>query len=398
MPRVQENAPGIRPSRSISRGSRISTITTSSLCAALMASAALNVSICALASSISDLMPRWMVWGMASYLSIPSFRDGPEDQTRNDDKYLPHQFLHRAIETFDRDREHALRKQPANDGGRFRIIPVPLRHRIEPHRVRVGARDAFEPDRSGLFIDMLDRAAGDHDFVRAHRGVADEHHLVVVRIFMQHVPGRGAVGKAPAVLLPDTFIEAIVEVEIFHVLEFGLRRGEQFLDLLDVRIHRAADIEEHQHLDRVAPFGAHMHVEITVVGGLLDRGVEVEFVGGAGAGEFAKPPQRDLDVADAEFDVAVEILEFAAVPHLHGAEIAVLLLPDADAFGIVALRAERRSAGGADPFVAALMPALLLLQALAQRLHELVPAQRLDLFLLFTREVFRRELLQAFGC
>src|SRR6202021_1071261 len=139
MPRVQENAPGIRPSRSISRGSRISTITTSSFCAALMASAALNVSICALASSISDLMPRWMVWGMASYLSIPSFRDGPEDQTRNDDKYLPHQFLHRAIETFDRDREHALRKQPANDGGRFRIVPVPLRYRDEPHRVRIGA-------------------------------------------------------------------------------------------------------------------------------------------------------------------------------------------------------------------------------------------------------------------
>src|SRR6202035_4992112 len=64
MPRVQENAPGIRPSRSISRGSRISTITTSSLCAALMESTALTVSICALASSIRDLMPRWMVWGI----------------------------------------------------------------------------------------------------------------------------------------------------------------------------------------------------------------------------------------------------------------------------------------------------------------------------------------------
>src|SRR6185437_1642569 len=44
-----ENAPGMRPSRSISRGSRMSTITTSSLCAAVMASAALTVSISALA-------------------------------------------------------------------------------------------------------------------------------------------------------------------------------------------------------------------------------------------------------------------------------------------------------------------------------------------------------------
>src|SRR3954469_22513951 len=63
---------------------------------------------------------------------------------------LPHQFLHRAFETFDGDREHALRKQPANEGGGFRIVPVPLRHRIEPHRMRIGAGDALEPDRSGL--------------------------------------------------------------------------------------------------------------------------------------------------------------------------------------------------------------------------------------------------------
>ena len=43
------------------------------------------------------------------------------------------------------------------------------------------------------------------------------------------------------------------------------------------------------------------------------------------------------------------------------------------------------------------MPALLLLQALAQRLHELVPAHRLDLLLLFLGEVFFGELLQPFG-
>src|SRR6266446_6674051 len=40
---------------------------------------------------------------------------------------------------------------------------------------------------------------------------------------------------------------------------------------------------------------------------------------------------------------------------------------------------------------------LLFLQALAQRLHELVPAHRLDLLLLFLGEVFLRELLQPFG-
>ena len=82
------------------------------------------------------------------------------------------------------------------------------------------------------------------------------------------------------------------------------------------------------------------------------------------------------------------------VPHLHRAVVAVLLLADPHAFGIVAVRAERRGAGGADPFVAALVAALLLFEALAQGLHELVPAHGLDLLLLFLGEIFLRELLQ----
>jgi hypothetical protein len=48
-----------------------------------MASAALMVSISALAASISALMPVWIVWGMGFSLDIlaPSLRDGPKDQT-----------------------------------------------------------------------------------------------------------------------------------------------------------------------------------------------------------------------------------------------------------------------------------------------------------------------------
>ena len=126
----------------------------------------------------------------------------------------------------------------------------------------------------------------------------------------------------------------------------------------------------------------------------LDGGVEIELVRRAGARELAQAAQRDLDVADAELDIAVEILELALVPDLHRAAVAVLLLADAHAFGIVAVGAERRGAGGADPLVAALVAALLLLEALAQRLHELVPAHGLDLLLLFLGEIFLGELLQ----
>ena len=43
------------------------------------------------------------------------------------------------------------------------------------------------------------------------------------------------------------------------------------------------------------------------------------------------------------------------------------------------------------------MPALLLLEPLAQGFHELVPAHRLDLLLLFFGEVFLGQLLQPLG-
>ena len=148
---------------------------------------------------------------------------------------------------------------------------------------------------------------------------------------------------------------------------------------LDVPVHRAADVEEQQHLHRIVPLRPHQDVEIALVRGALDGAVEIEFVGRTGARELAQPPQRDLDVAGAEFDVVVEVLELALVPHLHGAEIAVAVLADPDAFRVVAVGAERRRAAGADPFVAALVAALLLFQALAQRLEQLVEtAKRLD--------------------
>ena len=132
--------------------------------------------------------------------------------------------------------------------------------------------------------------------------------------------------------------------------------------------------------------------------GALDGAVEIEFVGRAGAGEFSQAAQRDLDVAGAEFDLVVEILELAFVPHFDRAEIAVGVLADAHAFRIVAVGAIGRSARRADPFRAALVAALLLGQPLLQRLEQFFqPAHGLDLLLFFLGEIFLRELLQPLG-
>src|SRR5262249_33393914 len=70
---------------------------------------------------------------------------------------------------------------------------------------------------------------------------------------------------------------------------------------------------------------------------------------------------------------------------------------DAHAFRIVAVRAERRGAGGADPLLAAWVPPFFLPQALAKKLEQLVqPADRLDLLLLLFCKIFLGELLEPF--
>ena len=132
-------------------------------------------------------------------------------------------------------------------------------------------------------------------------------------------------------------------------------------------IHRPADVEEQQQLDRIVPLGPHLDVEPAAPRGAVDRAVEVELLGRAFAGEAAQAAQRDLDVARAELALAVEVAELALLPHLDRA--AVPARPaDPHAFGVVAAMAERRGAAGADPFVAALVPPLLLGQPVLQRL------------------------------
>src|SRR6266446_10584414 len=93
--------------------------------------------------------------------------------------------------------------------------------------------------------------------------------------------------------------------------------------------------------------------------GCLDGAGKVEFLGRAGAREFAQAPQCELDGAGAEFDLVVKILELAPVPHLDGALVAARVLADAHALRIIAVSTIRRGPGGADPCAAALVAAFL---------------------------------------
>ncbi len=74
---------------------------------------------------------------------------------------------------------------------------------------------------------------------------------------------------------------------MLHVLELGAGRREQLLGRLDVPIHGAADVEEQQHLHGVVPLWPQQDVEIALARRALDGAVEIELLGGAGAGELA---------------------------------------------------------------------------------------------------------------
>ena len=262
------------------------------------------------------------------------------------------------------------------------MAPIPLRGGIEPDQMRIGVGRARHPGGAALRVPVLHRAAGLADLIGAHGGVAHEHRLVVAPIGVQHLGGRLRLGVTARIVAPHPLVQAVVEVEELQVLELGSRSAEQLFAQAHIAIHGAADVQEQQHLDRVAPLRPHDHVQIALARGAGHGGVQVQLVGGAGAGESAQPAQGHLDVARAQLDGVVQVFELAALPHLDRAA-----LPpgstDADAFRVVAAVAEGAGPARADPFGAALVALLLLGQPLAQRLHQLVEAaQRLDLRLL----------------
>ena len=195
----------------------------------------------------------------------------------------------------------------------------------------------------------------------------------------------------PPVVLPHRLVDEVVEVEVLQVLELPAGGGEQLLAHLHVVVHRAADVEEQQHLHRVVPLRDHADVEQAAVAGRRADGVvEVELLRRPLAREAPELAEGHLHVPGPDLHRVVEVPELPAVPHLDGAPVARFVLPDPHPLGVVAVGPERRLPGRPDPLVAALVAPLLLLQALLQLLHQLLEAaHRLDerLLLLAQRQL-----------
>ena len=167
--------------------------------------------------------------------------------------------------------------RPLKDVGdhacRLRIGPLTFGGRVDPDPARPGLDRPLEPDLSGLGIEMFDRAARRDDLVGAHRRVADEDHAVVPAVGIEQVARRQTLVVPAPVVLPHALVEAVVEVEMLEPLELALGGGKELFGRLDVPVHRAADVEKQQHLDR-ALFRralAELHVDVALVGGRADR-------------------------------------------------------------------------------------------------------------------------------
>src|SRR5260221_7788177 len=189
--------------------------------------------------------------------------------------------LHRVGEPCDGDRIHPVLHEALHVEYRRGPRPVLLGHGIEPRGARPGAQQALEPIAARLVVPVLDAAALFVELVGTHRRVANENQLVVVAVFAHHLD-RGDAVLAAAVVLPHALVDAVVEVEVLEVLEFGARRRKELLHLLDVIVHRTADVEKEQHLHRVVRQRDHLEVEpACVAGGRADGAVEVEDFRGA---------------------------------------------------------------------------------------------------------------------
>ena len=137
-------------------------------------------------------------------------------------------------------------------------------------------------------------------------------------------------------------------------------------------IHRTTHVQKQQHLDRIVALRAHLDIEQPgIAGGFANGTVHIELVPSALAGEFAQPSQGHFDVAGAQLQRVVVIAKASLVPYFGGAAVAGTILPNANAFRVVAVGPKGAGAAGANPFIAACVALFLLLQTFFERLDEL---------------------------
>ena len=97
---------------------------------------------------------------------------------------------------------------------------------IDPADMLKMVQQALHPDLAGFLVPMLNGPAGIDNFVWRHGGVANKNQLPIRAIGVDQLPSGNVLSMAAAVVSPDLFVHAIVEIKTFQILKFRPSGGE----------------------------------------------------------------------------------------------------------------------------------------------------------------------------
>ena len=117
------------------------------------------------------------------------------------------------------------------------VVPMVLCDRIKPCYFIKVVSEALHPYVSCFCVHVFYTAIRAGDFIGRHGGVTDKDAFVIRAIAAQHLMGGDLRFPAAAVVAPDAFVEAVVEIEMFKMFELATRGAEQLFNDLHMRVH-----------------------------------------------------------------------------------------------------------------------------------------------------------------
>ena len=154
------------------------------------------------------------------------------------------EFFHAAVQTVRGERKHSVFHEFTRHRDGWDVFPRFFPLGVQPDGIGIDAQQPCYPRCAGLLVPVLNTAACRGDLIGRHGRIADEDNFVVPTVRMSDLHQWNLLGVSAAVVLPDSFINKVMKVKIFKMLEFGTCRGEQLLTDLDVVVHGTADVQE----------------------------------------------------------------------------------------------------------------------------------------------------------
>ncbi len=257
--------------------------------------------------------------------------------------------------------------------------PVSGHPGVEPDRVGKSCGDEPEPFNTRLSRGLLDvyRAVPGHEFVWGHARIPDndESGLGVQLDQVIHPERFGA----PRGVLPENIVDRVMEEKGLQILELGPGIAEQKLHHLHIRIHGPAAVVDGQNDLQPVPQAALKHdFDLSgVLHGPADGFIHIDFVPGPCRHQVPQPPQGFSHLGLSQGDV-ISVVPIAPVHGDFNRGLPAGDSADPHPSRVEAGMADRGHAAGADPPVASVMLAILVLEPVLEVLDQLFRAHSLQ--------------------